>query len=115
MPCQNLVKTTRRMNLQQRRNPNQKKRQCKLTEGLTAEERALDDSSNNGDNNREAPNQSNKGKWKASNAYNINPKSCGTPGTKTPDPFTLYEEYASKQDAGVLLFGKQSLLVFHLS
>ena len=62
-----------------KKSQSKKKRQCKSTEGLTAEEQALDDSSNNGDNNREAPNQSNKGKWKASNAYKINPKSCGTP------------------------------------
>mgnify|MGYP006953144076 CR=1 FL=1 len=57
-----------------------KTKRCKLTDGLTAEEQALDDSSNNGDNDRGPPQQSNKGKRKASNSYNFNPKSRGTPG-----------------------------------
>ena len=76
-----LVKKNRRTIHQQRRNQKRKKtKRCKLTDGLTAEERALDYSSNNGDNNRGPPQQSNKGKRKASNSYNFNPKSRGTPG-----------------------------------
>ena len=81
VPSHFLVKKNRRTIHQQRRNHKQKKtKRCKLTDGLTAEEQALDDSSNDGDNNRGPPQQSNKGKWKASNSYNFNPKSRGTPG-----------------------------------
>ena len=72
----------------------------KLNDGLTAEERALDDPTDDDEAKNGTPSQSQKGKRKASNINNLNPKSRGTPGPKTPDAFTSYEAYASKRDEG---------------
>ena len=80
---------------------------------LTPSERALDQSSqdespqkDNQSPEKETPKDASKGKRRASNHQNINPKSRGTP-KEAPNPFKAYEEYASKRDAGehFLLWG----------
>ena len=75
---------------------------------LTPSERALDESSadelplnKNSSPDKETPRDNSKGKRRASNYQNINPKSRATP-KETPNPFKSYEEYASKRDAGEL-------------
>jgi hypothetical protein len=50
----------------------------------------------------DSPQMTGKGKRRASNSTNINPKSQSTSGVNTPNPFGQYEEYASKRDAGEL-------------
>ena len=73
---------------------------------LTPSECALDDSSadesppkESDSPEKQTPKDDLKGKRRASNSQNINPKSQRTP-KETPNPFKSYEEYASKRDAG---------------
>jgi hypothetical protein len=49
---------------------------------------------------RLTPQNANKGKRKASNSNNINPRSHSTPASKNNNVFAHYEEYALKRDAG---------------
>ncbi|KNZ43881.1 hypothetical protein VP01_9767g1 [Puccinia sorghi] len=71
---------------------------------LIPSELALDESSQdelpekpNQSLEKETPNNNSKGKRRASNYQNINPKSQATP-KEGPNPLKLYKEYASKRD-----------------
>jgi len=75
------------------------KRHDHMLAQLTPSERALDESSQDESPERQTPKDTSKGKRRASNSQNINPKSRGTP-KEAPNPFKSYEEYASKRDAG---------------
>ena len=66
---------------------------------LTPSERALDESSQDESPEKQTPKDTSKGKRRASNSQNINPKSWGTP-KEPPNPFKSYKEYASKREAG---------------
>ncbi|PLW23364.1 hypothetical protein PCANC_28343 [Puccinia coronata f. sp. avenae] len=102
---------------------------------LTAEERALDSSSfdviaptkspkkKNKKKAKVSPNANNlathpspsktpqntKGKRRASNSDNINPRSHSTPASKNNNVFAHYEEYALKRDAGKAQVAQASL------
>jgi hypothetical protein len=82
-----------------------RKRQSRLDVGLTPEELALDDPTDEDSSDSPAPSPK-KGKHRASNSKNINPKSHTRPSA-VPNSFLAYEEYAMKRDAG-------SHLTFHL-
>jgi len=82
------------------------KRHDHMLAQLTPSERALDESSQDESPEKviqspekQTPKDTSKGKRRASNSQNINPKSRGTP-KEPPNPFKSYEEYASKREAG---------------
>ncbi|PLW55880.1 hypothetical protein PCANC_02262 [Puccinia coronata f. sp. avenae] len=57
----------------------------------------------------QTPQNANKGKPRASNSDNINPRSHSTPASKTNNVFAHYEEYALKRDAGKAQVAQASL------
>ncbi|PLW47853.1 hypothetical protein PCANC_07893 [Puccinia coronata f. sp. avenae] len=57
----------------------------------------------------QTPQNANKGKQRASNSDNINPRSHCTPASKNNDTFAHYEEYALKRDAGKAQVAQASL------
>jgi len=75
------------------------KRHNHMLAQLTPSERALDESSQDESPERQTPKDTSKGKRRALNSQNINPKSQDTP-KEAPNPFKSYKEYASKRDAG---------------
>ena len=75
-----------------------KRRSSGLNAGLTPEELALDDHTDEDSSDTPAPSPK-KGKRRASNSKNINPKSHGRPSA-VPNSFLAYEQYAMKRDAG---------------
>jgi hypothetical protein len=75
-----------------------RKRRSRLDVGLTPEELALDDPTDEDSSDSPAPSPK-KGKRRASNSKNINPKSHARPSA-VPNSFLAYEEYAMKRDAG---------------
>ena len=82
------------------------KQHNKMLAQLTPSECALDQSSQDESPEKviqspekQTPKDTSKGKRRASNSQNINPKSRGTP-KEPPHPFKSYEEYASKREAG---------------
>ncbi|PLW50089.1 hypothetical protein PCASD_01837 [Puccinia coronata f. sp. avenae] len=57
----------------------------------------------------QTPQNSNKGKQRACNSNNINPRSHSTPASKNNNVFAQYDEYALKRDAGKAQVAQASL------